>query len=169
MVSGSATLNAEEAASLQSASTGSSGTATHRLLPVLRSMDRVQFLKHVWSEYGTQVADELVGSYRASSIRQFQSSWKQFQSWLPSDVLTIDKALVLRYLSYLKQHRKLASRTVISHRTALELPLSLGFGINFKDKEFELLTKSHVLQDPPKTANFPQWNLQVALFLRTVR
>ena len=133
------------------------------LLPLLRDMDRLQFLRYLWSKHGEQVANDLCNSLRPSSIKQYESCWKRFKQWLPADTNTVDLSLVLQYLSYLRHDVQFSTTTINTHRQALSEPLSLAFNINFEDKAFSLLTRSQFIHAPPSQASFPKWNLQLAL------
>ena len=43
------------------------------------------------------------------------------------------------------------------------MPLSRGFGIDFKDEDFSLLARAQFLKNPPKQKLVPQWSLDEAL------
>lgn len=140
-------------------------------LSLLRQMDRIQFLKHCWTEkYGRVIAKRLINSYRESSSRQAQSVWKTFQTWIPESVKILKKAHVLRFLIYLHESRNLTSRTVLSYRGNLSLPLEVGFNISTKDKTFNLLAKAQFLKKPAPKKSIPKWSLNHALeFFNTPR
>jgi len=130
----------------------------------IRGLDRMEFLKRAWcSLHGEKVAENLIKAQRSSTCRQFQSSWKSFQKWLPAETPVITKQTVLEYLVYLRDERKLQPRTILTHRAALALPLSLSFDINTSDKEFSLLSKAQFLSCPPAQPRLPTWSLNKAL------
>ena len=130
----------------------------------LRSMDRVEFLKHVWThKFDKITASNLIKSYRVSSTKQFQSVWKSFQKWLPEKIKLLKKVHVLRFLIWLHKKKGLSSKTVLSYRGALALPLRVGFNISTTDKEFNLLSRSQFLEKPAPGKKIPSWSLNHAL------
>jgi len=133
-------------------------------LSELRELDRLEFLRVTWSRlHGDSVASKLVEAQRPSTSRQFQSAWTSFQKWLAPTTTEISKQTVLEYLLYLQDSRKLQPRTILVHRAALSLPLSLGFKIETSDKEFGLLAKAQFLSKPPLKPALPSWSLNRAL------
>ena len=130
-------------------------------LKKLRQMDRIQFLKKIWTlKYGTEVASSLCTSYRSSSIKQAQCAWNSFKKWLPIRIKRLRKSHVLRYLIYLQDSKGLSAKTVLGYRNSLQLPLLLGFKIDLSDKEFSLLSRSQFLKKPPVKKLIPQWSLE---------
>ena len=107
------------------------------------------------------MAKDLISHLADASTNQYQSAWKRFQSWLPADCHTIDKALVLSYLVSCKA--SLAPRTILTHRAALSLPLGEAFGIDFGHKHFSMLARAAFRQNPPKPKIIPSWSLDDAL------
>ena len=138
---------------------GSGGTA---LASELRTLSRLEFLERCYHRaYGPEVAQDLVNSIRRSSQRQYESAWKRFQAWLPPSETSIDRALILKYLSHLG--KSLAVKTVLVHRNALRLPLEAAFDIDFSHDHFSLLTRAQFLRNPPKQKIVPSWSLEEAL------
>jgi len=130
----------------------------------LRSMDRLEFLKTMWEEkHGEIVANRLILAQRDSTARQFQSAWKTFQAWLPTNIPDISKQNILEFLLFLQDERKLKPRTILVYRAALALPLVLAYNIDTSDKEFSLLAKAQFLSQPPTTPKLPSWSLNRAL------
>jgi len=155
--------SAQQEISSSSPPTMSNSTRSSRILQ-LRSMDRVEFLRCVWTEkHGAAVANRLVQAYRTSTSRQFQSAWKSFQSWLPEETPNLSKKTVLEFLLFLQDVRHLQPRTILVYRSALSLPLSLGFNIDTADQEFSLLAKAQFLTQPPASPRLPSWSLDKAL------
>ena len=135
-----------------------------RRLQILRKVDRLQFLKQIWLEkYGKVTSEQLSLSFRKSSSNQYQSVWRCFQSWLPPSVNILKKAHVLRFLIWLHKKKKLSSKTVLSYRGALSLPLKMGFGIETKDKDFNLLARAQFLDRPAPKKKVPNWSVNHAL------
>ena len=131
------------------------------LTTALRSMDRLSFLRMSYSKiYPPDVVDALLSSYRVSSNRQFESGWRAFKSWLPSDITIITKPV---FLSFLVSLKNMSHNTALSYRNSLKLPLDIAFNISTSDKEFDLLAKSHFLVNPPKQKIVPSWNLDEAM------
>ena len=115
------------------------------------------------ASYEEEVANDLISHLADASTNQYQSAWKRFQSWLPADCHTIDKALVLSYLVSCKA--SLAPRTILTHRAALSLPLGEAFGIDFGHKHFSMLARAAFRQNPPKPKIIPSWSLDDALLV----
>ena len=57
----------------------------------------------------------------------------------------------------------MATRTILTHRVALALPLGEGFGIDFEHKHFNMLARSAFKQNPPRAKIVPSWSLDDAL------
>ena len=135
-----------------------------RRLQILRKVDRFQFLKQIWSnKYDKVTSEQLSLSSRKSSSNQYQSVWRCFQKWLPVSVKVLSKVHILRFLIWLHKKKKLSSKTVLSYRGALALPLQMGFGINTKDKDFNLLARAQFLNRPAPKKKVPSWSLNHAL------
>ena len=125
----------------------------------IRTLSRLQFLKRAYCNlYSEEVADNLLEATADSSNRQYESNWRAFATWLPKDATSIDRALVMSYLS--KLGRTLAPRTVLVHRNALRLPLELAFNVDFDHKHFGLLAKAHFRRAPPEKQLLPSWSLE---------
>ena len=129
----------------------------------VRSLDRISFLRLLYNNiYPTNVVEALLASYRKSSNRQFEAGWRSFQNWLPRDLEIIEKRTVMEFLVFLRE-QKFSHHTALSYRNALKLPMDLGFGIKVSDKEFDLLSRSHFLCNPPKPKIIPNWDLDEAM------
>ena len=65
-------------------------------LPELQAMDRIQFLKEIYTATrGVKVANSLVHVFRKSSINQVETAWRAFQDWLPEELTVLRKRHVL--------------------------------------------------------------------------
>ncbi|KAK3890487.1 hypothetical protein Pcinc_005567 [Petrolisthes cinctipes] len=130
----------------------------------IREMDRLQFLRTSLSiQHDEDIASHLSAAYRASTTRQAQSNWKVFQQWLPADISDITENVILRFLIYLDEVKKLSPHTIMNYRNALALPLQLSFGINMSHRSFSLLAKSQFLRRPPPAKKVPTWSIDTAL------
>ena len=75
-------------------------------LPKLWEMDRIHFLKEVYTTIrGANVANSLVHAFRKSSINQAETAWKAFKDWLPELLTVLRKRHVLEFLVFLKDNR----------------------------------------------------------------
>ena len=130
----------------------------------IRTLSRLEFLKRAFNKlYSEDVSKALLQAAADSSIKQYESNWKSFATWLPESTTSINRPLVLAYLTELS--KTLAPRTVLVHRNALKLPLELGFNIDFSHNHFSLLAKSHFRRAPPKKKLLPSWSLEKALVI----
>ena len=137
---------------------------SHYWVAQLRTLERLSFLTLALSQvHGADIAEHLASAHRPSTIRQAQSVWKKFQSWLPLDATNITRDTVLKFLIYLASGLRLNSCTVINYRGALALPLKNAFQIDFEDESFNFLTRSQFLQNPPQPKTIPSWSLDVEL------
>jgi hypothetical protein len=142
----------------------SSGSVHAKRLQKLRELDRIQFLKHIWRvKYGVRVAKNLCHSYRQSSLRQAQSAWKAFKTWLSPSVKKLHKRHIMNFLIFLYSVKKLSAKTILGYKNALQLPLQLGFHINTLDKEFQLLSRAQFIQRPPVPKIIPKWSINHVL------
>ena len=73
----------------------------------------------------------------------------------------MDTQLVLTYLNSLSSD--LAPRTILVHRNALKLPLSVAFGIDLDQEVFSLLSRAQFNLNPPARRLIPSWSLDSAL------
>ncbi|KAK3893773.1 hypothetical protein Pcinc_002430 [Petrolisthes cinctipes] len=127
-------------------------------------MDRLQFLRMSLSiQHDEDIASHLSAAYCASTTRQAQSNWKVFQQWLPADISDITEDVILRFLIYLDEVKKLSPHTIMNYRNALALPLQLSFGINMSHRSFSLLARSQFLRRPPPAKKVPTWSIDAAL------
>lgn len=144
--------------------TNSPGKDHTRLLSYLRTLDRMGFMRAVYRRsYSSQVTDLLLSAHRPSSVRQQQSVWKNFKSWLPSYTTKITKSTLLEYLAYLFDVKKLCSRTIMSYRAALALPLKIAFNIDTSDIEFNLEARGTFNRRPPNPRITPSWSISEVL------
>ena len=141
--------------------TESSGIMGKMRTDALRRMDRLSFLGMIYGEqYPPDVANALLSSYRDSSNHQFESGWRAFKAWLPSEVAIVTKSVFLSFLVHL---RKCSYHTALGYRNALKIPLDVAFGIQTSDKEFDMIAKSHFLANPPRQKIIPSWDLSSAM------
>ncbi|KAK3888162.1 hypothetical protein Pcinc_007764 [Petrolisthes cinctipes] len=130
----------------------------------IREMDHLQFLRTSLSiQHDEDIASHLSAAYRASTTRQAQSNWKVFQQWLPADISDITENVILRFLIYLDEVKKLSPHTIMNYRNALVLPLQLSFGFNMSHRSFSLLARSQFLRRPTPAKKVPTWSIDTAL------
>lgn len=99
--------------------------------------DRVQFLKHFWvKSTSLDIADALVKSQRASTIRQLESCWKKFQAFIKNEGISpISKKSVLQFLTHLFQ-MGYSPKTILVYRNAIRIPIKLAFNISTGIRNF---------------------------------
>ena len=140
-------------------------------LPKLRALDRLHFLKEVYTaSRGATVANSLVHDFRKSAINQAETAWRAFKEWLPDNLTVLRKTHVLEFLVFLRNNKKLSPRTILGYRHSLSIPFKEAFEINFADRNFSLLAKAQFHLSPPTQRKLPQWSLNHALeILQTPR
>ena len=128
-------------------------------LPKLRALDRLHFLKEVYTaSRGATVANSLVHAFRKSAINQAETAWRAFKEWLPDNLTVLRKTHVFR-----RDNKKLSPRTILGYRHSLSIPFKEAFEINFADRDFLLLAKAQFHLSPPTQRKLPQWSLNHAL------
>ena len=106
----------------------------------------------------------LLASLRQSSTRQYESCWKKFQSFLAArDPPVLSQAVVLDFLSWLFYDRRLSSRSVVCHWSALSDPLRVGCGLVVDDRLVSQLRRGFFHLRPPPRRPAPAWSLQRVL------
>ena len=141
---------------------------THRKsikwLPKLRAMDRIHFLKEVYTVIrGAKVANSLVHAFRKSSINQAETGWRAFKNWFPEHLTILRKRHVLEFLVFLRDIKKLSPRTILGYRHSLSIPFKEAFDINFAKRDFSLLAKAQFHLSLPARKKIPKWSLNDAL------
>ncbi|KAK3885786.1 hypothetical protein Pcinc_010021 [Petrolisthes cinctipes] len=99
-----------------------------------------------------------------SSVRQYQSCWKTFQSFLQDEIIQeISQDVVLRFLCHLfhDKHRTLA--TIQTHESALKAPLFYGCNLTLDPRWSDWLHRSFFLQRPPRHRPRQFWSLSKVL------
>lgn len=77
----------------------------------------------------------------------------------------LSEALLLQFLLWLRDHRRLASQTIAAYKSALTLPLREAFGLDLCSPRFSLLLKSLFLSRPPVRRPQLRWDLGKVLRL----
>ena len=131
----------------------------------LQEMDRLSFIASYWSEqFGPVLANRISQSERKSTLRQYQSCWSRFQRYVQSkNIVNFSLSTYLEYLTYLKTECKLSHRTLCTHRSALSVPLRLGFNIDVHHEAITRLSRNLFLESPPVKKTPPDWNLETVL------
>ena len=133
-------------------------------LPKLRTLERIQFLKEVYTaSRGNKVASSLVHAFRKSSINQAETAWRAFKNWHPEHLKVLRKRHVLEFLVFLRDDKKLSPRTILGYRHSLSIPFKEAFDINFADRDFSLLARAQFHLSPPAKKKIPKWSLNHAL------
>ena len=111
----------------------------------------------------------LTAPLRQSSLNDYEFKWNKFCTFLsrrniPPRNLTLSH--VLDFFSFLFYKEKLKPNTVAHYRSALTVPLQLGFQINLHDTAVSHLLKAMSIQRPNAPAAAPAWSLnKMLLFL----
>ena len=126
---------------------------------------RVDFLRHIHgSEFCREVVDFVVEALRESSLRQYESVWKQFQRFiLTQRDRRMSRDLVLRFLVFVFKVKGFQVNTIASYKSALAEPLKLGFSLDLNDRIFQLALRSMWLKRPGRPFVEPKWDLDLVL------
>ena len=108
----------------------------------------------------------LAAPIRQSSVNDYQIKWKKFCTYLterniPPDQLSLGN--VLDFFTYLFKTRKLRPNTVAHYRSALAVPLELGFRINLHDPAVSHQMRAMQIQCPSTPVTAPKWDLNKVL------
>ena len=135
----------------------SGGLGVHEITQITR----VEFLHRALSnDLPEEVVKDILAGHRASTSRQYQSSWKKFQTFLKeSETQEITKEVFLQFASFMFHKLKLAIPTIMTHLAAIADPLKFAFNIAPDTRALDLLKSSFFLQRPPKKKASPSWSL----------
>ena len=125
---------------------------------------RVDFLRQVFeSRHSKEIANLLVQKLRQSSMRQYQTVWTSFLTFLhKSQPTTMNDNVVLEYLTSLfNEGRALA--TVKTYKAALHRPLLEAFGLEINDTVFSDLVRVFSLKRPARRTPRISWSLNKVL------
>jgi len=130
-------------------------------------LPRLQFLKNVMTpQFGVLVTNSLLNSHRPSTQNQYQHCWTKFQNYLiDKNIQAIRLKTVLQFLIYLVNQENLSVKSLPVYRSSLDLPLKYGFSISTKSREFNLLSRSQFISNPPLKVATPEWELDKVLNL----
>ena len=144
---------------------GSSRSNSSNMYQKLLSLSRVDFLIEAYKvEHHVDVARRLAGAHRISTQRQYEHNWREWKKWLSNNNLPeISEATVLRYLEENFSSKSISPRTSLGIKSALKLPLEVGFGINLNVTEFSLLARAQFIARPPNKKIIPKWRLEPVL------
>ena len=132
---------------------------------------RMEFLQTVLSRsLPEDTVKDIISGHRASTARQYQSSWKKFQQFLSiARIKEVSEGIFLQFASYLFHKVKLAIPTISAHLAAIADPLKFAFGLSPSARSLELMKASFFLQRPPKRKTAPTWALKKVLDLLSSR
>ncbi|XP_076052207.1 uncharacterized protein LOC143031779 [Oratosquilla oratoria] len=136
---------------------------------ILKS-SRLVFLKAGLSSlFPPSVVDTMIAAHRPSSINQYESCWRRFQSFLTREkVKLVSQATVLAFLAWLGNNTNRVPSTVASHHSALADPLKFSLGIRVHTRALKLLLRGLRVKRPPSRRVTPKWSLHKVLqFLET--
>ena len=110
----------------------------------------------------------LAAPIRRSSVKDYQIKWNKFCSFLRERNIAPNNlalANVLDFFSYLFFEKNLRPNTVAHYRSALTVPLELGYKINLRDPAVSHLIKAMQIERPSTPATTPAWSLNAVLLL----
>ena len=134
-------------------------------IDVITSSSRMEFLRWTLNKsMDEETVKDILAGHRASTARQYESSWKKLQNFLrQTNIETINQHLPAQFASYLFHKRKLSIASIKGHLSAVADPLSFAFGIICNNRSIELLKASFFLQRPDKKKGSPSWSLDKVL------
>ena len=94
-------------------------------------LPRMEFLSiYLFASSSPTVSADIMAGSRASTLRQYQSTWKAFQRLLPDrHFTTMSSSVVLEFVSHMFHVRGRAARTVSSFVSTLADPLRFSSGL----------------------------------------
>ncbi|KAK4303805.1 hypothetical protein Pmani_024208 [Petrolisthes manimaculis] len=138
-------------------SPGPIGERSEILRSILR-FSRLQFI--LTSNLSFTVINDLSQAYRNPSVRQYQSCWKTFQSFLQEErIQVIYQDIVLRFLCHLFHVENRTLATIRTHKAALKAPLFCGCNLTLDTRWLDWLHRSFFLQRPPCRQPRQFWSL----------
>ena len=135
-------------------------------------LSRMEFLREQLNhEVPPQTVEDILNGLRPSTLRQYQSGWRKFQSFIRvTNKMRLDKNIFFEFASYLFHDLKLSTSSISCHLSTIYDPLQFGFQLFPDPRILELLKNSYFLQRPRKRKPDPQWSLQKVLtFLSSAR
>ena len=111
-------------------------------------------------------------SHKASTLRQYQSVWGKFQSFLDLHHIpqgNVNEVAVFNFLAFHVVVEKRQYRTIATYRCALKLPLFIIFNINLDGVLSDCFMRGVFNFKPPQRhAPMPSWSLNTLLaFLKS--
>ena len=131
----------------------------------ITQLTRMEFLRRTLRRtLSPEIVDDITASHRTSTVRQYQSAWKKFQTFIEiTKIKTISSDIFLEFASYLFHKLKLSIPTVSCHISAISDPLKFAYNISASTRFMELLKSSFFIQRPPKRKSAPAWSLRAVL------
>lgn len=137
--------------------------------PCLTSSDitassRVDFLrKGLQRQFSGEAVETMIKALRPSSIRQYESCWRRFQSFMESNGKDLTASTILDFLSWLANVGNRAPATISAHYAALVDPLWFGADIRVDERVLRLLMKGIRANIIPGPRTSPKWSLHKVL------
>ena len=114
--------------------------------------------------FPASVVEDMLAAFRPSSVRQYESNWKAFRSFVKERYIeNFTEALVLEFLSFLSHTKGRASSTIATHLAALADPLKFGWGLVLDPRSVQLLKRGLFHQNPPPREKSLFWSLEKVL------
>ena len=108
--------------------------------------------------------EDILAAFRPSTIRQYESHWKAFQSFLrEKGAPLVTNSIILEFLSYLAHFKGRSPSNIATHLAALADPLKFGWDITLEKRTLTLLKRGVFHQNPPPRRGSPFWSLSKVL------
>ena len=122
--------------------------------------------------YSQQVVDKVVGAFRESTNRQYQSAWALFLNFLSVQGIShgsISVAVVCDFLDYFCTDVEREYRTLAAYKCALRHPLLWACDVDLEGVLLEYFMRGLFNYRPPQIAKqMPVWSLnQLLSFLKS--
>ena len=121
--------------------------------------------------FSPKAVDIILGCHKASTIRQYQSVWDKFLSFLERENVRhnrIKLCHVLNFLSFELETHERAFRTISGYKCALELPLKIALDLEISGDRTRRFLQGCYNHSPPRKRPMPSWDLSNILsYLQT--
>ena len=112
--------------------------------------------------FSPRAVEIILGCHKDSTIRQYQSVWDKFLSFLERENLRHDRLKlchVLNFLSFELETHERAYRTITGYKCALELPLKIALDLEISGDRTRRFLQGCYNLSPPRKRPMPSWDL----------
>ena len=121
--------------------------------------------------FSPRAVEIILGCHKESTIRQYQSVWDKFHSFLERENVRHDRLKlchVLNFLSFELETHERAYRTIAGYKCALELPLKIALDLDISGDRTRRFLQGCYNLTPPRKRPMPSWDLSNLLsYLQT--